>query len=72
MRKTPNPKYASVERPEIPLSGINAVNGLFLGQEYHAARNGNESRRIFIERKGVRRYMPESWLSDVLAVVYNG
>jgi len=69
-RRTPNPKRATVQRPELPLCGINATNGYFLGREYRVARNGRESSRVYVEWRGVRVYLPEDALGEMLERAY--
>jgi hypothetical protein len=67
--KTPNPKYAITDRPEIPFCGMN-IREYYLGRTYHIARSGNESSRPYIEYKGRRLYVTEQWLYGLIAEKY--
>ena len=67
----PNPKYAISERPELPLSSINA--GCYhLRRGYHVAKSGKESARLYIEYRGQVMYITEQWLEKILSDKFTG
>ena len=68
--RTPNPKYAVTDKPELPMSSVNFVgpDGVSIGcigREYMVARIGKEVSRVFCDdTDGNRVYLSEKQAAE--------
>jgi hypothetical protein len=69
MKKVPNPKYSITDKPEIPACAVNSIN-YSIGRQYKRGNHGQESCFIFVEHKGIRRYITEQTLDIILKMEF--